>query len=300
MQRWISLLVVLGAILIPRIASAQTPTDLASLSVQLLPEYDQASMLVIYDFQLPSGTKLPVNISIRFPKEAKLFAVASVASDASFRNADYLGPSVGDTWQTVTVQVQTQTTYHIEYYQPLSKSGSLREFSYLWPGDYPVKAFGVSVRIPVDATQMTTKPATQAAQGADGVSYMQADFGALAAGQQFPLTLSYTKTSDTLSASQQDLRPSQPLGAKTSGRVMLSNYLPYIIGVLGFVLVAGGAVYFWQSGRGGRRAAGRRHRPASHADDEDNTDVYCHQCGTRAHAGDRFCRVCGTKLRLPE
>jgi hypothetical protein len=274
--------------------------ELASLAVQLLPEYDQASMLVIYDFQLPSGTKLPVNISIRFPKDAKLFAVASLAADASLRNADYLGPSAGDTWQTVTVQVQTQTTYHIEYYQPLSKTGSLREFSYLWPGDYPVTAFAVSVRIPVDASQVTTKPQTQAAQGADGVSYMQSNFGALTAGQQFPFTVSYTKTSDTLSASQQDLRPSQPLGAKTSGRVMLSNYLPYIIGVLGFVLIAGGAVYFWQAGRSGRRTGKRRHRSAPQEEDEASTDVYCHQCGTRAHVGDHFCRVCGTRLRLPD
>jgi hypothetical protein len=270
------------------------------LAVQLLPEYDQASMLVIYDFQLPSGTKLPVNISIRFPKDSKLFAVASLAADASLRNADYLGPSAGDTWQTVTVQVQAQTTYHIEYYQPLSKSGGLREFSYLWPGDYPVTAFAISVRIPVDASQVTTKPETQPAQGADGVSYRQANFGAMAAGQQFPFTVSYTKSSDTLSAPPQGLRPSVALGPKTSGRVMLSNYLPYIIGVLGFVLVVGGAVYFWQSGRSRRRTGKRRHRTAPQVEDDGSTDVYCHQCGTRAHVGDRFCRVCGARLRLPE
>lgn len=300
MRRWLSVLVVAGALLFPFASSAQAPIELASLSVQLLPEYDQASMLVICDFQLPTGTKLPINISIRFPKDAKLFAVASLAADASLRNADYLGPSAGDTWQTVTVQVQTETIYHIEYYQPLSKTGSLREFSYLWPGDYPVTTFAITVRIPVDASQVTTKPETQPSQGADGVSYTQANFGALAASQQFPFTLSYDKSSDTLSAPPQGLRPSVPLGPKTSGRVMLSNYLPYIVGVLGFVLVAGGAVYFWQSGRSSRRTGKRHHRPAPQLEDEVSADVYCHQCGTRAHVGDRFCRVCGTRLRLPE
>jgi hypothetical protein len=300
MQRWMSLILVLGALAFPFSARAQTPVTLSSFQVQLWPEYDQPSVLVIYDFTLPTATKLPLNIPVRFPKDGNLIAVASQAADGSLLNTSYLGPSVGDVWQTITVQIKTEATYHLEYYEPLSKSGNLRQFAYLWPGDFAVDDFGITVRVPPDTTNITTNPTMESIQGTDGTPYLKKDFGAVGLGQQVPVRLTYTKTSDTLSASQQDLRPSQPLGANTPGRVMLSNYLPYILGVLGLALIIGGSVYFWQSSRGGRALRERRHSRAAPRESQGVSDVYCHQCGTRAQVGDRFCRVCGTKLRLPE
>lgn len=299
MHRWLALTLLAGVFVFPISTRAQTAVGLASLQVQLWPEYDQPSMLVFYDFKLADGTKLPVSVSLRFPKDANLVAVASQAADGNLLNANYLGPTQGDTWQTVSLQIQTQTTYHLEYYQPLSKTGNLRQFSYVWPGDYEVDDFALSVRVPPDTTNISTNPEMPSVQGKDGAAVLTKDFGALGAGQQFPLQLTYTKSSEALSVSQQKVQPSQPLGANTSGRVMLSNYLPYFLGVLGVVLIIGGAVYFWQAGRG-RRALGNRHRPrAARLESQSPGDVYCHQCGARAEALDRFCRVCGTQLRRP-
>jgi hypothetical protein len=297
MQRWLMLTLLAGALVFPISARAQNAIRLASLQVELRPEYDQPSMLVICDFRLPEGTKLPVDIAMRLPKEANFFAFASQAADGNLLNAGHGEPTVGDTWQTVSLQVQNQTTYQLEYYQPLSKAGNLRQFSYLWAGDYAVDDFVLSVRVPPDTTSISTNPEMPSVQGTDGTPLLTKDFGVLGAGQQFPLQLTYTKTSAALSVSQQKVQPSQPLGANTPGRVMLSNYVPYFLGVLGFVLIIGGAVYFWQSSRG-RRALGNRHRRrAPRAEGQSPSDVYCHQCGARAETGDRFCRVCGTQLR---
>jgi hypothetical protein len=300
MHRWLSLLLLGATFFFPLQARAQSPTTLSSLKVELWPEYDQPSVLVIYDFKLPDSLKLPVNVSVRFPKDANLIAVASQTTDGSLLNTDYLGPSIGDTWQTVTVQIQTPATYHMEYYEPLTKQGKVRQFSYLWPGDYAIADFSVSVRIPVDTSNITTDPALQAIQSSDGTPYLAKDFGPLEAGQQWPLQLNYTKTSETLGASQQHLQPSQPLGPNTPGRVMLSNYLPYVLGALGFALIIGGSIYFWQSSRGRRMRGGGRQRHAGPKEEATDSDVYCHQCGTRAQMADRFCRVCGAKLKLPE
>jgi hypothetical protein len=289
----------MGAFFFPLTAGAQTPVTLASLEVQLWPEYDQPSMLVIYDFKLADSVKLPAEISIRIPKEANLTAVAYQAADGTQLYAPYAGPTSSDAWQIVTVQIQTPAVYHAEYYQPLSKSGTQREFSYLWPGDYAVDDLAISVRTPVDATNMTTSPNMQSVPGSDDAAHLKKDFGAVKAGQQVSLQMNYTKTTEALSASQQDLQPSQPLGAGTLGRVMLSNYLPYIVGVLGAVLVAGGSIYFWQSSRSRRETGGRRHRSAAQREGVGSGDVYCPHCGARTQTGDRFCRVCGTKLRPP-
>ncbi len=300
MRWWRYLTTLLGVILLSFSAHAQTTIRLANLKVQLWPEYDQRSMLVIYDFALPSDVKLPVSISIRFPQDANLIAVASLGSNGSLLNADYLGPSIDGDWQSITVQIQTATTYHLEYYEPLSISGQQRQYTYLWPGDYAVDDISLSVRIPADTTNITASPNLQSTQESDGTPALAGDFGALASGQEFPLRLDYTKTTDTLSVSQPRLQPSQPLGSSTPGRVMLSNYIPYILGVLGFLLVAGGAIYLWQSRRSVRLLGDRRRHPSAPLQDDASDAVYCHQCGTRAQRGDRFCRVCGTRLRLAE
>lgn len=299
MRKWLAVLLFLGIFAFPFSARAQNEIKLTGVQVQLWPEYDQPSMLVIYDFKLPDGIKLPVNISIRFPAEASLVAVASQSADGSLLNTDYVGPTktADQNWQTVTVNIQTQATYHIEYYQPLSKSGQQRQFSYIWPGDFPVDDLSISVRVPVDTTNMITDPIMKATQSADGTSYLIKDFGAQGTGQEFSLQVSYTKTTDNLTVSQQNIQPSQPLGANTPGRVMLTNYLPYILGGLGILLIAGGLLYFWQSSRG-RQLRGRKRHAAAQTEEEVGSDIYCHQCGTRARVHDRFCRVCGTKLRV--
>ncbi len=298
MRRWLAFLLVGGMFLFPVAAKAQSPIKLSMLQVQLWPEYDQPSMLVIYDFRLPDTIKLPVSVSMSIPKEAHLVAVASQAPDGSLLNTDYIGPTANETWQTITIQIQTTTTYHIEYYQPLSRTGEKREFTYLWPGDYAIDDISVSIRVPPDTTSIVTNPEMKSTKEADGSSNLIKDFGGLAAGQQFPLQVTYTKTTDTLSVPQESVQPSKPLGSNTPGRVLLSNYLPYALGALLVVCIGAAAIYFLQP-RTSRAPSRERHRKAR-AESPGKNEVYCHQCGARAQPGDRFCRVCGAQLRLEE
>lgn len=297
MRRFAAIIVLAGALSASFSAQAQGQTKLSSVQVQLWPEYDQPSMLVIYDFSLPDSAQLPLSISLRFPKDANLVAVASQAADGTLLNTDYQGPTDEADWQSISVQIQTAAVYHVEYYEPLTREGNVRHYSYLWPGDYAVDDFVISVRLPTDATDVSSVPPMQSSQSSDGTPYLRSDFGSLGTQQQLSLDLTYTKTSEALTTSPQSLQPSKPLGASTPGRVVLDNYLPYIIGVLGFALIIGGGVYFWHSSRGKGRTRGRRHTQASGQQQAQDTDVYCHECGTRARPGDRFCRVCGTRLR---
>jgi hypothetical protein len=298
MRRWLAIVLFVGIIIgVPSAASAQTPIKLSRLQVQLWPEYDQPSMLVIYDFQLPDSVKLPVSVSLSFPKDAHLVAVASLAADGSLLNTDYIGPAVNEAWQTVTIQIQTATTYHVEYYEPLSRTGQKRDFTFQWPGDYAIDDLSVNVRVPPDTTDIQTDPSMKSAKAADGTPSLVQDFGARQAGKQFTLHVIYTRTSDDLSVPSQTVEPSQPIGSNTPGRVMLSNYLPYILGVLGIVMLGAAAIYFLQPHNPHapqkRQTHVRRSTPAS-------SNLHCHQCGARAQPGDRFCRVCGTRLRVDE
>jgi hypothetical protein len=286
-----------GSLLMSLPAQAQAASKLSSLQVQLWPEYDQPSMLVIYDFSLPANAQLPLNVSLRFPQDANLVAVASQAQDGSLLNTDYQGPTPDADWQVISLQIQTPAVYHVEYYEPLTRDGNARHFSYLWPGDYSVDDFVVSVRLPMDATGVSADPSMQLSQSSDGTPYLRKDFGGLAAQQQFPIQLTYTRTSESLTATQQTLQPSQPLGASTPGRIVWSRYLPYVFAFLGIALILGGGAYVWQSSRAGGRAKEGRRSHGGGPKPERGPEVYCHNCGTRALSGDRFCRVCGTKLR---
>jgi len=296
MRKWFVLLFILGIAALPFSAQAQSAVKFSSLQIQLWPEYDQPSMLVICEFKLADGSTLPVNVNIHIPKDGNLVAVASLFN-GQLIDADHSIPTIDGDWKIFKVNVQTATTYHIEYYAPISKIGTERQFNFVWIGDYAVDDFALSVLPPTDITQLTTDPSLNSVTNTDGTTSWKKDFGALSANKEFALQINYNKTSDRLTkpGSQSGVQPSQPIGSNTPGRVMLSNYLPDAIVGFGLLLMIGGGFYFWQSGRRGRNRSRRRRSPR--VESEGDGEAYCHQCGTRAHSGDRFCRVCGTKLR---
>ena len=179
-------------------------------------------------------------------------------------------------------------TYHLEYYAPLSRDGLQRTYAFQWPGDYATQTFDLRLRVPLDTTEVTTDPEmVESPSTGDDDAYLEWSTEGLRAGRQIPITISYTRTSDRLATS----------GADTAGRVSLNNYLPYIFALLGVFLILAGGYYFWQSGL--RPPPARRRRRSTGQSDTDE-QIYCHQCGQRAQAGDRFCRTCGTRLRLDQ
>jgi hypothetical protein len=299
MRKWF-LIVTLGIMLVfPTLTFAQTDVVISSMSVQLWPEYDRPSMLVITDFKVAADTKLPVDVTFRIPQDANLIAVAAYTADGALMNAVFDGPNASGEWQTFTITLDS-TTARFEYYQPITFNGQQRLFSYLWDGLYAVDAFDIRVLEPVDITSLTTTPELVSIEQKDGLKYFHGDPLKLASGEQFALNLEYQKTTDALITSSQGVQPAAPVDANTTGRVSLNNYLPYVIGGLGVIMIVGGLVYYWQSERKGGGKKSRRRQNAHTEPEEAQSDVYCAQCGTRAHGGDRFCRTCGSRIRQQE
>ena len=299
MRKWLALLILGCTLALPSRAASQEPLRLASLEVKLWPEYDRPSMLVIYDFQLPEGTTLPAQVSLRVPADAEVNAVAAL-QNGEFVNSDYDISDAEGGWRTVTVIVDAPAAYRIEYYRPLNISGARREFNFEWPGDYEVHAFTVSVQQPVDTTSMSTDPSYPSKKETDGLTYYTSPVSSLKQDEAFNVAVQYEKTSDRLTVPTSDIQPSAPLNENTTGRVSLSNYVPYIIGALGVTLVVGGLGYYFLWGK--PRSSEKRPRRRSHPRQTETAggEVYCHQCGQRARPTDRFCRVCGTRLRQQE
>jgi hypothetical protein len=292
MRKWLFLILAVCLVL-PAPVQSQGSLRLESLTVRLWSEYDQPSMLVILDFTVPTDTPLPATVGMRIPQGANITAVA-YESGGQYLNAEFSGPETDGTWQVVNVFVKEFSTYHIEYYQPLTKKGIKRSFTYLWNGEHAVSNFRLEIQVPQDSTAVKSRPALPFAPSERFLS-SRATANNLETGETYQADLEYSRTSDEVvqpPASSQ-VTASEPITQNTPGRITLDS-LPYILGGVGLLLVLGAGYYFLQSKsvrvpRPRKRQSGRK--------DVESANVYCHECGTRAHAEDHFCRVCGTKLR---
>ena len=322
MKRRIAILftLLISTLFLPSIAFGQQGLKLAQLGVDLWPEYDRPEVLVIYRIGLPTTTPLPVELSLRIPASAGApNAVAARQPDGTLISQTYTTQTDGD-WTTLTFTATTPVS-QVEYYDPqINKSGSQREFSYTWMGDYPVDEFSVQVQQPFDAYEMTISPDMGPGErGQDGLVYYTGIYGALDAGQTFETTIQYSKDNDNLTTTSLSVDSIGPIDESAQGRSRVMSLLPWIIGGLGLLLLAGGALWFWQSGRNKAEQSPRpRHKPAAQrqaaaartpaerspsanptlgVNNSNQEFVYCSQCGKRAGSSDRFCRACGTPLR---
>ena len=308
MRKWLlTLLLLAGALgfafLLPPVARAQNPVKFNSLEIDLWPEYDRPTLLVIFRAILDPGVSLPARLTIRIPSAAgKPTAVAAGAALDSVADVDYQEKANGD-WSEISF-LATGPAVQLEYYDPgLVKEGALRRYKYTWPGDYPVDSLAIQVQQPVDATTMTISPALDKGQTSqDGLVYYNKKVGSLSAGEPFSLDLSYQKTTDTLSVKNLPVEPITPINGTSNFRSSLMAVLPWLLGLLGVVLLVGGGLWYWQSGRTGssERSEVRRRRKRVGAPESVPAEgyIYCHNCGKRAGPGDRFCRTCGTRLRV--
>jgi len=299
MRKWLVLLLFFGLMVFPCPAGAEGAPKLDSLNIELWSEYDQPSMLVINQFVVSQDTALPTSVTLRFPKDGNLVAVAIENKDGKLYTKDFDPPAEQGNWQTVTIKVESYQPHRIEYYQPLSRDGNKREFKYQWFGDYYVKQFNVMVLIPSDSTQLITSPVLESTSTSkDGLlisgSVTKNEMKVMSS---FQFDLQYQRTSTALADpdAANQVQPSEPVGKNTPGRVSITN-LPWIIGGFGLALIVIALFSYWRSTQSSEeKPPRRRHRKEAEAASEE--EAYCHECGTRAHAGDRFCRTCGSRLR---
>jgi hypothetical protein len=301
MRKWFMLLTLLVVSLMPVGAQAQANARFSAVTVDVWPEYDQPSVLVIYHYSLAEDVTLPASLDLRIPAQANINAVA-VLDDASgaLITTNYQSKVSGD-WATLSITADSRNI-QVEYYDSYNKQGDTRSYAFIWPGNYAVDAFSVSFQKPVDSTDLKLNPDLGAgAVAEDGLTYYNSVVGALQVNQKYTLTVEYTKATDTLSKTAQIIKPSAPLDTNVQGRVSFSEYLPWILAGLGGLLVVGGLVFWFVNWRQTRKRTSRdsRKRHAVSASEKGDLpgNIYCHQCGKRAQPGDVFCRTCGSRMR---
>jgi hypothetical protein len=280
---------------------AQTVPTLATLRIEVWPEYDRPTALVILDGELDSGVPLPAALSLRLP--AAPFAVATRNTQNQLVDTAYTPQEQGT---EVLINFTTDTPYfRVEYYDPaLTIAGDQRTYEFKWVTPYAVKAVDVRTQIPAASRNPQFTPAFEApTQGSDGLQYAQTTLGAQAAGQPVTFKMEYARSTTQLSSDM--LVASAPAAennstAATTPTTEFPAWAIGVLGVLGGVLVGAGVVWFLRREPRTKKPAARRQRAHTPSANANHTppasQAFCTQCGKPIIKGDTFCRSCGAKV----
>lgn len=291
------------------VAQAPEPT-LASWQMSVWPEYDQPSVLVIYDGTLAEGTQLPAKLRVPVPSGASVNAVAVRDQTGNLLTV----PSTTENG-AVAFDVD-QPSFRVEYYDDIISPPPNRSFDMTLVAPYDAAQAEISVRQPSRASDFKLTPALAAA-GADNLGNPQfsQSLGPVTAGQRIPLAVSYVKSDATPSV---DATAAQPSGsgqelANPAAAATSPAWLPWVVGVaIGALVVAATALVVTQLRRDSGRSRQARRRaerqrgvssagssapvPASPAAKGDD-DKFCPNCGRKYQPDDKFCRQCGVPRR---
>lgn len=290
------------------IAAQSNPTQMSSLAVELWPDYDRPSMLVLLTAGLPENTPLPTTLTIPIPNDAEIHAVAS------FNEAGALMSDVDYTVENSQLTLTTPSNrFRVEYYSPYEVDGSEISYTFEWVSDLAIDQVTTVVQQPAAATDFRVTPAatSSAATRGDGLTYHTLPARPVGAGEPFTVEVAYTADEPALSAPPQsqaatDTNTTTPDETPATGSGFDPIWLLIGAGVLALV---GGAWYVGQrQGRSGSRARKpqptRPNKPKSSSParptaptSASSTAKFCHNCGQRAQPGDTFCRKCGTQLK---
>jgi hypothetical protein len=296
-----------AAVGIPTARAQTEATRLASLAVELWPDYDRPAMLVLLTGTLPADAALPATLTIPIPPEAEINAVASFnASGALMSDVDY-------TIENGRITLATPgSPFRVEYYTPYQTNGNEYTYSFNWTSGLSIDQVTTVVQQPVAATDFRVTPSAtgSAAERGDGLTYHTLPPRAVGADEPFTVEVAYTVDAPLLSAPSQaapvSTAAASPAGVATTTGLGFSPW--WLVAAAGVLVLVGGAWYLGrQQGRSATRARkpqparpGRSDAAKPPAAKNSTSSKYCHNCGRPAQPGDTFCRHCGAQLKTGE
>jgi hypothetical protein len=287
------LLLFLLAMILPTTGHTQDKvTAIDALVVDIWPDYDRTSVLVLLTGTLSTDTKLPATVILPLPETAQLNAVARIDSSDGVMKDDIFSSLAPGELRLTTPDLR----FRVEYYLPYAVNNNRRTFNFTWLAGLSVNNFQLKVQKPISASFLATEPATMnVLEGQDGFTYYAFPVQAVPAGQPLLVRVDYTMTTAQLSVeslappSTGVQKPGLPSTSKTGAGI---NW-PIVAVVAGGVIIV--IIFVWQIAT--RRGASNRSVTQDAKVQKRSQAKFCSDCGNQMDKDDWFCRNCGTALQ---
>jgi hypothetical protein len=322
----ITSLVVLTAFNLPRVAAAagtDSGLQIESMSVQVMPEYDDPRLLVLYSGKFEGNQTFPQKVRFLIPKGVQIGMVCAVEASGNHLCQKFDKTDVGD--YTAIDYTLPLPNFALEYYadQIQGQVNKTVDFKFMTP--YPVKSLEVDAQQPLKATAFTTDPVPASTAQSSGFNYSLFNYTNLDSGKPVEVKLAYTKEDPKPSVEKQQTSTGSGTTGTNSGSTTsqsgptgsASGFGPaYIVLIVVAVAIAGGMAFWMGSRRApayattGKAAAKKRTaqttaasrgaKPSSSAGHKKTKTApagYCRGCGEPLPADARFCRSCGAEIR---
>jgi len=285
-------LILLFTLILPAAGHTQSKaTVIDSLTIELWPDYDRASVLVLLTGALTADTMLPATVTLPIPETAQLNAVARIDSSDGKMKDDISSSPVPDGVSFITPDLR----FRLEYYLPYTVNNNQHTFNFSWLAAISVNKFRLKVQRPLFASQLTTEPVSiNIFSGEDGFTYYAFPEQAVPAGQSFSVRVDYTMTTTQLSVerltppSERAQEPGLPSTAKTGSDV---NWLLLAVIAGGIIIIV---VFVWKIAT--RRTESNRPKTHNAEAKKESYSKFCSNCDNPVDIDDRFCSKCGASL----
>jgi hypothetical protein len=275
------------------IGFAQTQVSVIdSLDIEIWPDYDRASVLVLLTGTLPKDTRLPASVTIPLPEGAQLNAVARIDSkDGSMVDDIFTSNDAPDTLTFVTPDPR----FRVEYYLPYTASNNQRSFDYTWLAAVSINNLQLRVQRPLSAGTLVTEPAAEnITRNGDGFDYHSFPPRAVPAGQSVTLHVDYKMNTAQLSATQLTRSNAGLQNAEVAAAPGTNSGFKWAL----VAIIAGGLLIFgaliWQVAS--RRHAANIQKSGGSQVKKNSQAKFCRNCGAAIDNGDKFCTGCGSEL----
>jgi hypothetical protein len=311
-MRVVSIVLLVSMFLVAAVPGQTTNPSIDHMEIDIWPEYDRHSVLVIFRFSLTSFTSFPTRVSMRIPATAgEPYSVAMKDIDGLLYNLEYTLTPDG-IWNKLEFVTSGQNL-QIEFYDPYDQlPNSNHAYEFKWISDFSVNNLTMNIQKPKHATEMTIKPdpGPATANLDDGLMYYKLNLGLVGQGTSISVNINYLKINDSLSASIIPVNPVTPLPTKRTIWQVIVSIFPYIWQkkslMIASGLLFGGVIllnvlfaFIWKPKVGlinSPAKKGRKVSQKSQKQSDGDSEIYCYHCGKRARSGDIFCRTCGSRL----
>jgi hypothetical protein len=278
---------------------AATDLTIQQLRVQVMPEFDDPRVLVIAQGRLSApDIALPLAVTFRVPQGAQInqMAVMNMMTGGTRPQPFDVQADEGDSrWSLVTYTLDNAHFFYEYYYNPLGR-GTEKLFTFALNSLQPIADLLIEIQQPLAAQQFAlgSAPTSTRFDETMGFTYHQFPVGALAAGVDAEVVVSYTKTDPAPSLSRDQVVMLGMQGQDSTMELLSPKLVDgqadtavpiWIFALLGVVTFSGVALAVWYHAR--RDSATLA--PALEA----SRGSFCFSCGTQLKVDAQFCHRCG-------